>query len=179
MSAYITLATPMTDQECLLKALADLGFPADRVEVHGSAVPLVGYEGHSRGQRAHMVIRRQHVGKLSNDIGFEQTAMGFRAHVSDFDQSRYGKQWMRKLRARYQHHDTVKQELLARQVHEATEIEARRRAEIEARRREEERQRLVEAQGQAIHDKARKMGYRVEETRQGDTVRLVLVKRVY
>ncbi|MGP3927936.1 DUF1257 domain-containing protein [Streptomyces sp. 8N616] len=179
MSAYITLATPMADQESLVKALADLGFPADRVEVHGSAVPLVGYEGSSRGQRAHVVIRRRHVGQLSNDIGFERTATGFRAHVSDYDQSRYGQQWMRKLRARYQHHDAVKQEILARQIREAAETEARRLAEIEARRREEERQSLVEAQRQAVHDKARNMGYRVQETRQGDTVRLVLVKRVY
>jgi hypothetical protein len=38
---------------------------------------------------------------------------------------------------------------------------------------------MVEAQRQAIHEKARSMGYRVEETRQGDKVRLVLVKRVY
>ena len=38
---------------------------------------------------------------------------------------------------------------------------------------------LVEAQRQSIHKKAKAMGYRVQETRQGDKLRLVLVKRVY
>jgi hypothetical protein len=59
MSAYITLMTPMTDQECLLAALADVGFVRAKVEVHDSPVPLVGYEGASRAQTAHLVIRRQ------------------------------------------------------------------------------------------------------------------------
>jgi hypothetical protein len=52
-------------------------------------------------------------------------------------------------------------------------------AEAERRRVEEERRKLVEAQRQAIHEKAKKMGYRVQETREGDSLRLVLVKRVY
>lgn len=177
MSAYITLATPMIDQECLLAALSDLGFSKEKVEVHEKAVSLVGYEGAHRLQRAHLVIRRRHVGSASNDLGFERTATGFRAHVSDFDQARYGGAWMRKLQDRYQHHDAAKRERLARAAREATE--ARRLAEIEARRREEERRNLVEAQRQAIHEKARKMGYRVRESQQGDKLRLVLVKRVY
>jgi len=86
---------------------------------------------------------------------------------------------MRHLHARYQHHDAAKQQELLTRAREAADLEARRLAEIEARRRDEERQRLVEAQRQAIHEKAHKMGYRVEETRQDDKIRLVLVKRVY
>lgn len=177
MSAYITLATPLVDRECLLAALSDLGFTPERVEVHATAVPLVGYEGSQRQERAHVVIRRRYVGAASNDIGFEQTPTGFRAHVSDYDGDRFGHGWIRQLRARYQHHDAAKQERLARARH--AEIEERRLAEIELRRREEERQRLVETQRQAVHEKARAMGYRVEENRQGDKLRLVLVKRVY
>jgi len=95
VSAYITLATPMVDQECLLNALSDLGFPADRVEVHNTAVPLVGFEGGHRLQQAHVVIRRHHVGNASNDIGFERTSTGFRAHVSDYDRRRFTSTWMR------------------------------------------------------------------------------------
>jgi hypothetical protein len=178
VSAYITLATPIADQECLLLALSDLGFPANRVEVHQTAVPLVGYEGHNRSQHAHVVIRRTHVGVGSNDLGFERTSTGFRSHISDFDRTRYGTNWLRRLHDRYQHHDAVKQERIA-QMCVAAEAEARRRAEIEAQQRAEERRRLVEAQCRAVQEKARKMGYRVEETRQGDTLRLVLVKRVY
>jgi hypothetical protein len=177
MSAYISLATPMLDQDCLLAALADLGFQTEQVEVHQSPVALVGYEGRSRAQRAHLVIRRRHVGHASNDIGFERTSTGFRAHVSDFDQRRYGAAWLRRLQDRYRHHDAAKQERLVRAQRESDE--ARRLAELELRRRAEERQRVVEAQRQAVYDRARAMGYRVDETRHGDTIRLVLVKRTY
>jgi hypothetical protein len=178
VSAYITLATPMVDQECLVLALADLGFGTDRVEVHETAVQLVGYEGDLRRRRGHVVIRKEHVGPASNDIGFERTPTGFRAHVSDYDRVRYGRPWLNQLVARYRHHDAEKQERLARELL-AAEVEARRRAEVEARRREEELQRLVEAQRQSVHEKARAMGYRVQETREADRIRLVLVKRVY
>ncbi len=164
MSAYITLATPMTDQQCLLDALADLGFGPDKVEVHADATQLVGYVGDRRQQRAHVVIRRRFVGTASNDVGFELTSTGYRAHVSGFDHPRYGTGWLSKLSARYQEHHAAK---LARL------------AEEERRRLEEERRKLVEAQRQAVHAKARKMGYRVKETREGDSLRLVLVKRVY
>lgn len=178
MSAYITLATPMVDQECLLAALTELGFAAEHIEVHDQAVPLVGFEGDRRTVQGHVVIRKQHVGRASNDLGFERTATGYRAHVSDHDRSRYGPGWMAKLHERYQVHDGIKRARLEREAREAA-IEARRLAELEMRRREEERQRLVEAQRQAVRDKARKLGYRVKETREGETLRLVLVKRVY
>jgi len=38
---------------------------------------------------------------------------------------------------------------------------------------------LVETQRQTVHDKARKLGYQVQEKREGDVLRLVLVKRVF
>jgi hypothetical protein len=169
----------MVDQDCLLQALADLGFTQDRVEVHPTAVPLVGYEGSRRQQRAHVVIRRHEVGTASNDIGFERTPTGFRTHVSDYDQRRYGGEWTRRLQARYEHHAAAKQAELLRRARETADLEARRLAEIETRRLEEERRQLVDTQRRSIHEKARKLGYRVAETREGETVRLVLVKRVY
>ena len=164
MSAYITLTTPMTDQGCLLDALAELGFGADKVEVHEEATALVGYRGRRRTQQAHVVVRRQHVGTASNDIGFERTPTGFRAHVSGYDHPRYGSGWLSRLATAYQEHHRQKMARLA---------------EAERQRVEEERQRLVESQRQEIHKKAKKMGYRVQETREGDKLRLVLVKRVY
>jgi exonuclease VII large subunit len=101
---------------------------------------------------------------MSNDIGFVRTPTGFSAVISDYDGGRYGETWLRQLNARYEDHLARKQERLA---------------EEERRRAEEERKRLVEAQRQAVHERARKLGYRVEETREGDRLRLVLVKRVY
>jgi len=164
MSAYIRLATPMIDRECLLDALADMGFGQGKVEVNASAVPLVGYEGTPRSTTAEVVIRREHVGSASNDLGFVRTPTGFTAIVSDYDRRRFGESWLRDLHARYEHHARRKEERLAAE---------------ERRKLEEERRALVEAQRQAIHEKARKMGYRVEETREAEKVRMVLVKRVY
>lgn len=180
MSAYVTLTSPMIDQVILVQALADVGFGAGQVEVHERPVPLVGYQGDERTHRAHVVIRRRHVGEASNDIGFERTPTGFRVHISEFDQSqRYGRGWSRRLQDAYSRHELIEQERIARAVKQADDIEARRVAEIEVRRREKERRELVEAQRRTIHERARRMGYRVEESRQGDKLRLVLVKRVY
>jgi hypothetical protein len=168
VSAYVTLNVPMIDEASLLAALSDLGFAGDRVEVHSEAVALVGYGGEARAQRAHIVVRRQHVGTSSNDIGFERTPTGYRAHVSEYDAQSYGAGWMSRLRSRYDEHHRVALERLA--------AEERRREE---ERRAAERRALVEAQRQAIHEKAKKLGYRVEEAREGEQVRLVLRKRVF
>ncbi len=164
MSAYLTLLTPMTDEECLLAALVDLGFDTAKVEVHATAVPLVGYAGDRRVQTANIVIRRQHVGAASNDVGFLATTTGYQALVSGYDHPRFGTDWITQLSQRYQIHSAAKTERLAAE---------------ERRRVEDERRRLVEAQRQAVLERAAKMGYRVEEKREGDALRLVLVKRAY
>jgi Protein of unknown function (DUF1257) len=164
MSAYLTLLTPMTDQECLISALMDLGFDASMVEVHATPVQLVGYRGDRRMETANIVIRRRNIGASSNDIGFLATATGYQAIVSGYDHPRFGAQWIEHLSRCYE-------------VHANTKLE--RAAAEERRRLEEERQRLVEAQRQAVRERAKKMGYSVEEKREGDTIRLVLVKRVY
>lgn len=196
MSAYVTLMTPMSDEECLLEALAEVGFRRAQVEVHKAPVALVGFEGLSRATQAHLVIRRQHVGPSSNDLGFLRTPMGYQVLVSDYDQGRYGPPWRQRLAQAYERSAKAKkerqeaaqrlaQERLAAAQRAAAEEEARRAAE-EVRRAEEEAQRaaaarrqLVEAQRQAIQEKARKLGYRVTETRVGDKLQLVLAKRVY
>jgi hypothetical protein len=164
MSAYMTLLTPMTDQECLLAALADLGFGLSKVEIHETPVSLVGYRGDQRAQTAHIVIRRQHVGSASNDVGFLASPMGYQAFVSGYDHPRFGSGWLTQLNNRYQTRWAEKQERIAAE---------------ERRRLEEERQRVVEAQRKAVHERAKKMGYQVQETREGEAIRLVLVKRTY
>lgn len=164
MSAYLTLLTPMIDQECLLGALVDLGFDQTKVEVHGTPVQLEGYAGDPRSQTANIVIRRQHVGAASNDVGFLATATGYQALVSGYDHPRFGAGWITQLSQRYQVHFEAKKERLA--------VEERRRLE-------EERQKIVEAQRQAVHQRAKQMGYLVDERREGDKLRLVLVKRSY
>lgn len=164
MSAYIKLLTPMTDQECLLAALADLGFDNTKVEVHQTPVNLVGYAGDRRAQSANIVIRRKHLGASSNDIGFFASDTGYQAIVSDYDRSRFGNEWLAELNARYQSRWVAKQERIAAE---------------EQRRLEEARQRLVETQRTAVHERAKKLGYMVKETREGDTIRIALIRRTY
>lgn len=164
MSAYITLRTPMIDLECLLAALVEMGFERAKVEVYDSPVSLVGYRDDLRAQTANIVIRKKYVGSLSNDVGFLATSTGYQLIVSDYDQGQLGKQWLSQVHGWYQLHLTAKQE---------------RAAAAEKRRIEEERKKLVEAQRQAVYERAKKMGYSVKESREGDKIRLVLVQRTY
>lgn len=112
MSHYTTLPTQIVDQDALLAALSDLGLTAAKVEVYDQDQPLYGYQGDERPERAHVIIRRQHVGRLSNDIGFVRGADGvFSAIISDFDrESRgYGGTWLDRLAQRYAYHVTVQE----------------------------------------------------------------------
>ena len=160
MSAYITLMTPMTDQECLLAAIVDGGVTLADIEVSATPVSLQGW---GRGREANIVLRKSITGDAYNDIGFLHTPTGYSAIISD-DHLRFGRKWLSEVNTRYQTHLTAKYERLAAE---------------ERRRLEEERRLLVEAQRQAVHQRAKKMGYRVKETVEGDTIRLVLVKRTY
>lgn len=160
MSAYIQLATPMTDQECILNALTDNGLQRHQIEVFTSPITLSGWQG---GRTANIVIRKEITGDHYNDIGFLETPTGYRAVLSD-DYQRFGRNWLTKVNASYQTHWTAKQERIA---------------EEERQRIEEKRQQLVEAQRQAVHEKAKRMGYRIQESRENGTIRMVLVKRVF
>jgi len=77
--------TIFKDKSCLVKALEDLGY---HPEV-GEDLPLYGYQGDMRSQRANIVVRRNEVGSASNDIGFvfDKIAKSYRLIVSEFDVS--------------------------------------------------------------------------------------------
>jgi hypothetical protein len=103
MSHFTTLRTRITDVKALRAALADLGFKA--VEVHESAQPLHGFRGDEREQTAEVIIRRKHLGWLSNDLGFKLNAGGtFDAIISDFDRRKYSQEWLDRLTQRYAYH---------------------------------------------------------------------------
>jgi hypothetical protein len=160
MSAYITLVTPMIDEGCLLEAIVAGGFAESNIVRSEEPLTLRGWRS---GRKANIVLRKEHTGDHYNDIGFVRTATGFTAVLSD-DSATFGPGWLTQISARYQQAWTAKQERIAAE---------------ERRRLEEERQRVVEAQRQAVHERAKKMGYRVQETREGDKIRLMLVKRSY
>lgn len=87
------------DRRLLLAALADLGY-SDVEE--GEKLPLFGYQGDRRPETAEIVIRRQHVGAASNDLGFAQTEQGCVPVVSEFDQrTLHQGQFLVKLRTAY------------------------------------------------------------------------------
>jgi Protein of unknown function (DUF1257) len=100
VSKYLTFPDIVfKDRRLLLAALADLGYP--EVE-EGEALPLYGYHGDRRPETAEIVIRRQHVGSLSNDIGFSRTAQGYVPFVSEYDQHAvHGGQFLVKVRTGY------------------------------------------------------------------------------
>jgi hypothetical protein len=160
VSAYITLATPMVDESCLLDAIVDEGFPREHLLCAETPAPLRGWQ---KGRVAHIVLPMERTGDRYNDIGFVRGATGFTAVLSD-DSSRFGPAWLERVGARYAVRWQAKLERLAAD---------------ERRRVEAERAQLVEAQRVAVHERAKMLGYRVEETRESGGVRLVLVKRTY
>jgi len=84
MSKYLSFeAEIFANRRLLLAALADIGY-ADVEE--GEALTLYGYQGDARADTAEIVVRRQHVGAASNDLGFRRTAAGYVPIISVFDQ---------------------------------------------------------------------------------------------
>ena len=107
MSHYTTIALEIRDRDALVAALGDLGLNV--VEVHELPQHLFGYEADVRPEKAEVIVRREHVGPLSNDIGFRKTDAGtYEAIVSEYDQQNgYGQTWRNRLLQRYGRHVAV------------------------------------------------------------------------
>ena len=121
MSHYTTLQTQMVSAPHLVRALADVGFAV--VEVHETPQALYGFMGERREQGAEVIVRREHVGSASNDIGFLRGPEGvFTAIVSDYDRSRYDEAWLGRLTQRYAYH--VAMDMLAEQGFSVVEEQA-------------------------------------------------------
>lgn len=112
MSKYLSFPDVIfKDRQLLLAALADLGYT--EIE-EGEALPLYGYHGDRRPETAEIVIRRRHVGSLSNDLGFARSPQGYVPVVSEYDQrTLHGGQFLVKLRTVYNERvvDEVKRRL--------------------------------------------------------------------
>lgn len=106
MSHYSRFQTKFVDRASLVKALADVGYTC--VEQHTEAQHLHGYRGDQRADLAHIIVRRQFVGRMSNDIGFVEQADGsYQAIISDFDKRKHDTVWLQKLTQRYAVHATL------------------------------------------------------------------------
>lgn len=87
MSAYKKIECEIVDKDCLLEALALLGFQPD---VFLEPQKLKGYRGDQRNEVANIVISKDQVNKFtgaSNDIGFlwNATENKYDFIVSDYD----------------------------------------------------------------------------------------------
>ena len=111
MSKYLTFTDVVFKSESLLlAALADLGYA--EVE-RGEALPLYGYQGDVRKERAEVVVRRRFIGSASNDLGFARTAEGYTPIISEYDQrTMHGGKFVASLRAAY--NERVVQEMQQR-----------------------------------------------------------------
>ena len=86
MSHFVECQTEFRDPQGLVAALVECGFEESQIEIHNEAVPLYGYQADERPQRAHIVIRRHHVGQAANDVGWERQPDGtYRAWISEYD----------------------------------------------------------------------------------------------
>ncbi len=112
MSLYVECKPGFTDREALVEALVACGFERTQIEIHEEAVPLYGYRGDTRPQTAHVIIRRQHVGRAANDVGWERTPDGtYRAWISAFDQRhRFNRTMQQRLRQEYAYHVVCRQQ---------------------------------------------------------------------
>lgn len=83
-------------EEASLIASLEALFGAGSVEVHDEPTGLFGYEGNDRSllpetdpnhaPKAHLVVRRSHLGPACNDLGFRRTESGgYEAIVSSYD----------------------------------------------------------------------------------------------
>jgi hypothetical protein len=118
MSHFTTMTTQITDAEALRTALADVGYHT--VELHDEAQPLFGYRGDERADRAHVIVRREHIGRASNDLGFLHQDDGrYLAVISAYDRTRHDEQWVGRVTARHAYHLTAR--TLAEQGFDLTE----------------------------------------------------------
>ncbi len=100
MSKYLVFNEAVfKDRRLLLAALADLGY-TDVEE--GEALALYGYLGDKRTETAEIVVRRNHLGSASNDLGFARTPQGYIPIISEYDQRvLHGGQFLVELRTAY------------------------------------------------------------------------------
>ncbi|MFW6129807.1 MAG: DUF1257 domain-containing protein [Atribacterota bacterium] len=91
MSEFHVVEIQFEDEDCLIKALEELGY---KPAIHNDdPVNLYGYQGDKRQQKAHIVIPRSQVGTASNDVGFERQGDGkYIMHVSAYDKGRWADQ---------------------------------------------------------------------------------------
>jgi hypothetical protein len=81
MSQFATIHTKIKDKDVLIQCLKEMGYPVEE----GIGLHLYGYLGDSRNQTADIVVRRNHLGSVSNDIGFKLMGDHYDLVISEYD----------------------------------------------------------------------------------------------
>ncbi|MCK4342693.1 MAG: DUF1257 domain-containing protein [Phycisphaerae bacterium] len=112
MSHYVECKPGFKDQQALIDALVAVGFDRSQIETHEEALALYGYQGDTRPQRAHIIIRRQHVGQAANDVGWERLSDGtYRAWISEYDsRHRFNPETQNRIKQEYAYHAVARQQ---------------------------------------------------------------------
>ena len=100
MSRYLiqrALPVKMDDEMALVVALKKLGIPFERAKV-GQTLPLYGWHGRKRKERARVVIRRKDIGSAANDLGFNpQTGSVVISEYDNTDEPGHGMHVLKKI----------------------------------------------------------------------------------
>lgn len=106
MSKYDSFQTTLTEEGPLVSVLQALGYA---VEVHSQTAPLFGYHRDERRERAHIIVRRNHLDRASNGIRFVRNAHGqFSAILSGYDRSiGFDQKWLNRVHQRYKEECTL------------------------------------------------------------------------
>jgi hypothetical protein len=101
MSVYKEIRTEFRNRESLLAAFKELGIPVETSP--GNTIGLYGYHNDLRPEKASVVVRRQHVGSASNDLGFAWDAENnvFKAIISEYDTHAGGRDIVNRLKQPY------------------------------------------------------------------------------
>lgn len=100
MSEFNVVNVQFKDGDCLVESLQELGY---KCEVHESGAHLKGYMGDQRQQVANIIIRKEHIGRASNDLGFAKKADGtYDMIISEYDMAaKHGKVFTETLKQIY------------------------------------------------------------------------------
>jgi hypothetical protein len=101
MSKYKVIKTTFTDVDLLLEAIEAVGVPCE-VAPPGELLPLYGYRGDRRPERANVVIRRRNISVGANDVGFAVQPDGsIGTIISEFDSHSRGQRMVNSITQQY------------------------------------------------------------------------------
>lgn len=106
MSHYSAVAIKgFKDKELLITALSrmDSGYGNWQTESHNTPDNLIGYKGDRREQIANIIVRRNHLSRYSNDLGFiwDNATQTYQMIISEYDEKILGENFKRNLSTEY------------------------------------------------------------------------------